>query len=161
MSSTLKKIQRAKKAYPKQDINTDDVIDILIPLAERIRPFVRDTVSEMHRFLREGKKILLEGAQGLLLSVEHGIHPYVTSSDCSLNGTASGVGLSAKMIDLPLGVVKFPFMTRVGAGPFPTELGGIRSEQYCGEEGHTKADELSQYGIKFTMQGKTIAYDKK
>ncbi|MBS3086824.1 adenylosuccinate synthetase [Candidatus Pacearchaeota archaeon] len=155
-----KKIERAKKAYPKQDINTDDVIDILIPLAERIRPFVRDTVSEMHRFLREGKKILLEGAQGLLLSVEHGIHPYVTSSDCSLNGTASGVGLSAKMIDLPLGIIKFPLMTRVGAGPFPTEIGGADSESYCSKEEHTLIYELITYGIPHQKIGNEIIYDK-
>src|SRR3990167_2431147 len=120
-----KKIERAKKAYPKHDINTDDVIDILIPLAERIRPFVRDTVS-----------------------------------DCSLNGTASGVGLSAKMIDLPLGIIKFPLMTRVGAGPFPTEIGGADSESYCSKEEHTLIYELITYGIPHQKIGNEIIYDK-
>src|SRR3989344_5316304 len=128
-----RKINAVKKKYSGQKlkINKDEIIESLMPLAERIKPFVTDTISEMHRFMREGKKILLEGAQGLLLSIEHGTYPYVTSSDCSLDGTASGVGLSAKTIDLPLGIVKFPFMTRVGAGPFPTELGGRESELYC------------------------------
>jgi adenylosuccinate synthase len=115
----------------------------------------------MHRFVRENKRILLEGAQGLLLSIEHGTYPYVTSSDCSLNGTASGVGLSARMVDLPLGIVKFPFMTRVGAGPFPTEFGGSRSESYCAEDRHTKRDELMQYGIDHHVDGTEVRYDRK
>ena len=87
---------------------------------------------------------MIEGAQGLLLSIEHGTYPYVTSSDCSLNGTCTGVGLPASSVDLSLGVIKFPFMTRVGAGPFPTELGGTNSEKYCAEEGHRKLDELKK-----------------
>ncbi|MBS3080527.1 adenylosuccinate synthetase [Candidatus Pacearchaeota archaeon] len=142
-----RKINEIRREYSEQKIYCDEIIDLLVPFAERIKYFVRDTVSEMHRFIKDGKKILLEGAQGLLLSIEHGTYPYVTSSDCSLNGTASGVGLSAKLIDLPLGIVKFPFMTRVGAGPFPTELGGRNSESYCAEEGHIKLDELKEYGI--------------
>jgi adenylosuccinate synthase len=93
------------------------------------------------------------------LSIEHGTYPYVTSSDCSLNGTASGVGLSARMVDLPLGIVKFPFMTRVGAGPFPTEFGGRISEAYCAEDGHTKLDELKQYGIAHQLIGGKVRYD--
>ena len=68
-------------------------------------------------------------------------------------------GLSAKMIDLPLGIVKFPFMTRVGAGPFPTELGGRASENYCAEDGHTKIDELKHYGIPHQIVGGKIRYN--
>ncbi len=120
-----------EELYPGFDINIDEVIAELNPFAERIKPFVRDTIAEMHRFYREGKKILIEGAQGLLLSIEFGTVPYATSSDCSLNGTASGVGLSAKLVDLPLGIVKFPYKTRVGNGPFPSEYGGLVSEEYC------------------------------
>ncbi|MCX6749515.1 MAG: adenylosuccinate synthetase [Candidatus Pacearchaeota archaeon] len=158
----IKKIEKIKKdgIYPEQVINTDEIIDILMTFTERIRPFVKDTVSEMHKFVREGKKILLEGAQGLLLSVENGTYPYVTSSDCSLNGTASGVGLSAKMIDLPLGIVKFPFMTRVGGGAFPTELGGKKSEDYCAEKGHEKVNELIQYEIPHQIIGSEVIYNK-
>ncbi len=155
-----RKIEKVREVYSEQTINADEIIDSLMPFANRIKPFVRDTVSEMHRFMREGKKVLLEGAQGLLLSIEHGTYPYVTSSDCSLNGTASGVGLSAKMIDLPLGIVKFPFMTRVGAGPFPTEFGGRSSESYCAEEGHTNSDELKHYGITHRIVNGKIRYDR-
>ena len=129
-----RKINKIKEFYPNQEINTEEIISDLAPYSEKISPFVKDTVNEMHKFVRQGKKVLLEGAQGLLLSIEHGTYPYVTSSDCSLNGTASGVGLSASQIDLPLGIVKFPFMTRVGGGPFVTEFGARKSEEYCGEE---------------------------
>jgi adenylosuccinate synthase len=155
-----RKINKIIEVYPRQEINIDEIIDSLKPYKERIKPFVRDTVTEMHSFMMHGKKILLEGAQGLLLSIEHGTYPYVTSSDCSLNGTASGVGLSAKMIDLPLGVIKFPFMTRVGAGPFPTELGMENSENYCAEKNHTKLDELKQYKIPHQVIGDKIKYEK-
>jgi adenylosuccinate synthase len=156
-----KKIDSAKERYPEQVINTDEVIGRLFPFVERIKPFVRDTISEMREFRNQGKKILLEGAQGLLLSIEYGTYPYVTSSDCSLNGTAAGVGLSAKMVDLPLGIVKFPFMTRVGAGPFPSELGGRKSEDYCAEDGHAKGDELKQYGIPHQPTEKGFRYNPK
>ncbi|MBI2044259.1 adenylosuccinate synthetase [Candidatus Pacearchaeota archaeon] len=140
--------------------DVDSVISQLMPYVPEIAPFVRDTVTEMHQFMRDGKRILLEGAQGLLLSIEHGTFPYVTSSDCSLNGTASGVGLSARMVDLPLGIVKFPFMTRVGAGPFPTELGEERSEHYCGEDsGNRLKDELKASKIPFSEDNGKISYD--
>ncbi len=137
----------------------EDMMAQLEPLAQRIKPYVTDTVKELHAHLREGKKILLEGAQGLLLSIEFGTYPYVTSSDPSLNGTAAGVGLSARDVDLALGVVKFPFMTRVGGGPFPTELAGKAGEEYCQEENRAKENELSRYNIKFTKEGDKIKYD--
>ena len=156
-----KKIDRVAEFYPKQEIkrNRDDIIDQIKPYIERINPFVRDTVAEMHQFMRDGKRILLEGAQGLLLSIDHGTYPYVTSSDCSLRGTANGVGLYAKAIDLPLGLVKFPFMTRVGAGPFPTELGGRDSEIYCADDEHTKLNELTEYGIAHSSDNGRVTYD--
>ncbi|MBI2632757.1 adenylosuccinate synthetase [Candidatus Pacearchaeota archaeon] len=156
-----KKVDRSLEYYPDSKKDRDEIISSLTLQSNKIKPFFRNTVSEMHRFVREGKKILLEGAQGLLLSIEHGTYPYVTSSDCSLNGTASGVGLSAKMIDLPLGIIKFPFMTRVGAGAFPSELGGNASEIYCAEEGHGKLDELKKYCIPSVVENGKIIYDKR
>jgi len=157
-----KKIDKVRDFYPEQEIDRDGIIDQLRPHIERIGPFVRDTVTEMHQFMSRGKRILLEGAQGLLLSIEHGTYPYVTSSDCSLNGTATGVGLSSKDIDLPLGIVKFPFMTRVGAGPFPTELGGRTSETYCAEDGgnrHNKLNELVKHDIAHDLDDGEVRYD--
>ena len=125
-----KKIDKIMPFYPDIDINKEKIIEGLRPYSERIKPFVRDTISEMHRFVEQGKKILIEGAQGLLLDIEFGTYPYVTSSSPSANGTASGVGLPARIVHA-LGIVKFPYMTRVGAGPFPTEFGGSMSEEYC------------------------------
>jgi adenylosuccinate synthase len=143
-----KNVEKIKSFYPEQEINTEKTVQEFHELGKEIKTYVKDTVSEMHKFHREGKKILLEGAQGLLLSIEHGTYPFVTSSDCSVNGTASGVGLSAKEVDLCLGIIKFPFMTRVGAGPFPTEFGGEESEKYCAEDGHRRPDEAKNYGNK-------------
>ncbi len=162
------KIRRALEHYKKGNVSQreiDRIVEGLRPYAERIKPFVRDTVKEMHRYMERGRKILLEGAQGLLLSIEHGTYPYVTSSDCSLNGTATGVGLSAKDIDLPITIFKFPFMTRVGAGPFPTELGGRASEEYCaetlanGSSRHDRERELKKHRIPYQLKDGRVRYN--
>ena len=153
------RLNKTAEFYSFEEFNKDAIIDELQTYTERIQPFVRNTVSEMHHYIREGKKILLEGAQGLLLSIEHGTYPFVTSSDCSINGLASGVGLSAKAIDLPLGIIKFPFMTRVGAGPFPTEIGGKNSETYCAKDGHEKRKELEDNEIPLKEKEGTVKYD--
>jgi adenylosuccinate synthase len=152
-------IKRALAFYPEVSLGPEEILTRLQPLAETVRPLVRDTVAEIHRLYREGQKILLEGAQGLLLSVEHGTYPYVTSSDSSLNGTAGGVGLPASAVDLPLGVVKFPFMTRVGGGPFPTELGAARSEEHCRDEAVTVKEELERFGIPHRTENGRPVYD--
>jgi adenylosuccinate synthase len=154
-----KKLKKAKHFYPNQDLNIDNVMDYVKPFADRLKPFVRDTISQMHDFVKEGKRISLEGAQGLGLDVEFGTYPYVTSSSPSANGTASGVGLPARIVET-FGIVKFPYMTRVGAGPFPTEFGGIESEKYCADvEKYNHKFELTHYGIEFKVDGNKIKYD--
>lgn len=98
--------------------------------AARLRTYICDA----EEFIRENchkKKILLEGAQGLLLSVHHGSYPYVTSSDTTIAGLVKGVGLGERDIDLTLGIAKAFYMTRVGQGPFPTEMGGELSDKHC------------------------------
>lgn len=154
-----KKIARAAKYYPEQNVRVDEVMAQLAPFIPQIKELARDTVKEIQQFLRQGKRVLLEGAQGLLLSSEFGTYPYVTSSDPSLNGTATGVGLSAKDVDLPLGLIKFPFMTRVGGGPFPTELGGRLGREYCADETRTVDAELNRYGIPYTLGEKGVSYN--
>ncbi len=147
----VRKIERTKRICPEQQIDIDKIVADFSGPIDMLKFYIRDTVSFMHIAIGKGKRVCLEGAQGLLLSIEHGASPYVTSSDCSINGTASGVGISAGAIDLSLGVIKFPFMTRVGGGPFPTELGGTLSEDYCSQdEGNRKNDETLRYsdGIK-------------
>ncbi len=155
-----KKITKLTETYPEEKIDVEKVIQELSIYFEKIKPLVRDTVKETHRLLESGKKLCLEGAQGLLLSIEHGTYPYVTASDCSLNGTANGVGISAQSVDLTLGLLKFPFMTRVGGGPFPTEIGGKESEDYCGGN-VSRDDELLRWGIPFTGTSKdgNVKYD--
>ena len=101
--------------------------------------FIFDT-DEYLRAAVGKKKILLEGAQGILLSVDYGTYPYVTSSDPGPEGLAKGVGLQTSDIDQILGVTKAFYMTRVGEGPFPTEMGGKRSARWC-REGGRKAEE--------------------
>ncbi len=88
---------------------------------ERLRPFVTDTVYLLHDLLREGKPILFEGANATLLDVDHGTFPYVTSSSTSVLGIPSGTGVPGKRIGRVIGVMK-AYSTRVGGGPFPTEL---------------------------------------
>ena len=90
---------------------------------------ITDTESFMQN--NKNKKILLEGAQGFLLSVDHGSYTYVTSSDTTISGLVKGVGLNETDIDLTLGIAKVFYMTRVGEGPFPTELGGKDSAIHC------------------------------
>lgn len=160
--------KRLKKLsdFHGESFSKDETIAYLKKYADRIKPFVRNTMAEIQDFVRSGKKILLEGAQGLLLSSEFGTYPYLTGSDCSLNGTATGVGLCAKQVDMCLGVVKFPMMTRVGGGPFPTELGGNESEIYCAATGdngqpfYNLRSELESNDIPFEIKSNgQIKYD--
>jgi adenylosuccinate synthase len=129
----IRRLETLRSKFPERGINIERIVSELDDSIRFIRSFADDTGTRMHNLLAEGKKVVLEGAQGALLSVEHGTYPYVTSSDCTLNGTASGVGISANKVDCVLGICKFPIMSRVGAGPFPTEFGGRYSELYCGQ----------------------------
>ncbi len=107
--------------------------------AERLRPLAADTGRLVYRSLREGKKVLLEGAQGALLDVDHGTYPFVTSSTTTAGGAAVGVGIGPTEIDGVLGVVK-AYTTRVGNGPLPTDAGAESGEllrQLGGEFGAT------------------------
>ena len=145
-----KKVKKlADERYSSLGLNVDEVIAELSQHNTRLKPFVMDTTTEMQSFHRRGMKISLEGAQGLLLSSEFGTYPYNTSSDCSLNGTASGVGLSAKAVDKSFGLVKFPVMSRVGGGPFTTEICGKVGEAYCKEKGRNIISELKESDFLF------------
>ncbi|XP_058060863.1 adenylosuccinate synthetase-like [Anopheles bellator] len=89
--------------------------------AERLRPLVHDSVSYVHKSLKEGKTVLVEGANAAMLDIDFGTYPYVTSSNCSVGGALTGLGLPPQSIGEVVGVVK-AYTTRVGDGPFPTEL---------------------------------------
>jgi adenylosuccinate synthase len=104
-----------------QTFEPDALCDEYLDYADRVRPFVADTTRLLHEALRARKRILFEAAQGSLLDVDHGTYPYVTSSNSSPAGVWSGSGVPARQLDRVVGVVK-AYASRVGRGPFPTEL---------------------------------------
>src|SRR3954465_9293623 len=113
------------------------VLAQLLQHAERMRPMIRDVSVLLTRAMDEGQSILFEGAQGTLLDIDHGTYPYVTSSNASIGGVCTGLGIPPKAIGRVLGVVK-AYTTRVGEGPFPTELSG--------EMGNRLREGGSEYG---------------
>ncbi|HEX5963511.1 MAG TPA: adenylosuccinate synthase [Gemmatimonadales bacterium] len=106
----------------------EDHIGLLERLAPRLLPLAADTGLLVHRAIREGRRVLLEGAQGALLDVDHGTYPYVTSSNTTAGGAAVGAGIGPTAINGVLGVVK-AYTTRVGNGPLPTEAESPFSER--------------------------------
>ena len=102
-------------------IDVEDLIDRYSDYGNKIRAFVKDTTLELNRAIKEGKEILLEGAQGVMLDVDFGTYPYTTSSNTISGGACTGSGISPKLINEIIGVVK-AYTTRVGSGPLPTEL---------------------------------------
>ncbi|GIW79212.1 MAG: adenylosuccinate synthetase [Gemmatales bacterium] len=101
--------------------DADQITEEYLGYAERMRPYVKDTIRILHDALREKKRLLFEAAQGSLLDVDHGTYPYVTSSNSCPAGIWSGSGVPARNLEQVIGVVK-AYTTRVGRGPFPTEL---------------------------------------
>lgn len=120
-----------KKDGKYAPFDIDALIDKFREYGKRLNEMIGDTDDLVKNSLSRGLRVLLEGAQGLLLSIDYGTYPYVTSSDCSIEGLVKGAGLTMRDVDLTLGIVKAPFMTRVGDGPFPSEFGGYGSEIYC------------------------------
>ncbi len=104
-------------------LEVEHLMDEYLAIGESIVPFVRDTGFLLHQASLAGKKILLEGAQGTLLDVDHGTYPFVTSSHPVSGGACTGTGIGPTRIDEVIGVLK-AYTTRVGEGPFPTELSG-------------------------------------
>ena len=125
----------ALQHYFKADpVDYQQVLDEALAQGEQIAPLVEDIPGLLHRMRREGKHVMFEGAQGALLDIDHGTYPYVTSSTTTAGGAASGSGVGPRDLDYVLGIVK-AYTTRVGAGPFPTELFDADG-QYLGEKGH-------------------------
>jgi adenylosuccinate synthase len=105
-----------------------EVMKALGPLAERIVPMLTDTAALVERAVRDGKRVLFEGAQGTLLDIDHGTYPFVTSSHATAGGACTGAGIGPSRVDAVVGLVK-AYCTRVGGGPFPTELNDAIGEQ--------------------------------
>jgi adenylosuccinate synthase len=106
--------------YNAEPCSVDEIFDKCRLYADRLLPFAADTTEFLHKSIADSRPILFEGAQGALLDLDHGTFPFVTSSNSSSLGMSAGCGVPAKMVDKLIGVAK-AYITRVGAGPFPTE----------------------------------------
>jgi adenylosuccinate synthase len=107
--------------FHADSVDFQKTLDATLALAARLKPMVADVSGEVNALIREGKAILFEGAQAALLDVDHGTYPFVTSSNCVAGQAAAGAGVGPGQLHYVLGVAK-AYATRVGAGPFPTEL---------------------------------------
>ena len=115
------KNQLLAKVYNRRAMEVDEVVEELLSYAERLRPMVCDTSLLLNQALDAGKTVLFEGAQATMLDVDHGTYPFVTSSSPIAGGVCTGAGVGPTRIDRIIGVIK-AYTTRVGSGPFPTEL---------------------------------------
>jgi adenylosuccinate synthase len=113
--------------YNDEPVSWEDIYEEYCAYADKISPFVCDTVDFLARAITDNKKILFEGAQGALLDVDFGTYPFTTSSNSSAGGVSSGTGVSPKQIHNIIGITK-AYTTRVGSGPFPTEVVGEQGE---------------------------------
>jgi adenylosuccinate synthase len=112
-----------ERVYGAEPLELQELAERLERVAQRLRPYVADTSLLVDRALRDGRFVLFEGAQGTLLDLDHGTYPFVTSSSPIAGAAATGIGIGPNRIDTVLGVAK-AYVTRVGAGPFPTEIDG-------------------------------------
>ncbi|MCZ9870750.1 adenylosuccinate synthase [Brachyspira hyodysenteriae] len=110
-----------KKLYNHDGVNYDELLKEYLGYAEKLRPFVADTTTILNKAIKEKKNILFEGAQATMLDLDHGTYPFVTSSYPAAGGACTGSGVGPRKIDNVIGVVK-AYATRVGEGPFPSEL---------------------------------------
>jgi adenylosuccinate synthase len=109
------------KVYNRAAIKTEAVVAELLGYAERLKPYVADTALELHQALESNKVVLFEGGQATMLDVDHGTYPFVTSSNATAGGASTGSGVGPTALKSIIGIVK-AYTTRVGSGPFPTEL---------------------------------------
>jgi adenylosuccinate synthase len=128
----LARVVREKRAFCeaafRERLDTAGLAEQYLALGERLRGFVTDTSVLLHRALREGRKVLFEGAQGTMLDIDHGTYPYVTSSNATVGGACTGLGIAPTRITGVIGVTK-AYTTRVGSGPFPTEMPDLEARQ--------------------------------
>ena len=122
------------KLLGAQALDVNKVIDETLAFAPRIKPMLTDVSYTINKLMDEGKSFLFEGAQGSMLDIDHGTYPYVTSSNTVAGAVCSGAGVGAHRIDYVLGITK-AYCTRVGEGPFPTEIDGDIAT-YIRERGH-------------------------
>jgi len=117
-----------EKFYKQPKVDFQKTLDETLALAPRIAPLVADVPRALYDANRGGKNLLFEGAQGSLLDIDHGTYPYVTSSNCVSGAAAAGAGIGPMHLHYVLGITK-AYSTRVGGGPFPTELSDVVGER--------------------------------
>ncbi len=110
-----------KSLYQVDEMSVDVVFKEVMAIADRLNPYVQDTTELLHSLHKQGKSALFEGAQGVMLDIDHGTYPFVTSSNTICNNASVGAGFPSEYINEHIAIVK-AYTTRVGAGPFPTEL---------------------------------------
>ena len=120
-AALVQKNQLLTKVYNRAAIRVEEVVTELLSYRERLAPYVADTALELHQAIEAGKNVLFEGGQATMLDVDHGTYPFVTSSNATAGGAATGSGIGPGLFQNVIGIVK-AYTTRVGAGPFPTEL---------------------------------------
>jgi len=137
--SLASKNQTLVKVYNRRAVDVYQIVEELLSYADKLKPYLANTSLLLHEALQRGENVLLEGGQGTLLDVDHGTYPFVTSSNPTAGGAATGSGIGPTKITRVIGIVK-AYTTRVGEGPFPTELldeNGERLRQIGGEVGTT------------------------
>ncbi len=125
-------IQRVHEEPP---LPIDELVDRYSALGTRLRPFIADTGAILRQAYRDGKRILFEGAQGIMLDIDHGTYPFVTSSNTGPGGIPSGAGVPPQMVGRPIGIAK-AYCTRVGEGPFPSEIHDVEEAERLRAAGH-------------------------
>ena len=120
--------------FQAEPVDDQQTLAETLEMAERLRPLVADVTALLDGHVRRGGNVLFEGAQGAMLDIDHGTYPYVTSSNTTAGGAATGTGLGPRYLDYVLGITK-AYTTRVGGGPFPTELSDATGD-YLAERGH-------------------------
>lgn len=138
------------KVYNRRAIDPNSVVEELLSYADRLRPMVKDTSLLLNNALDEGKTVLFEGGQATMLDVDHGTYPFVTSSSATAGGAATGSGVAPWRLSTVIGIVK-AYTTRVGSGPFPTELEDDMGE-FLRDRGH-------EYGTTTGRPRRTGWYD--
>ena len=144
------KNQVLTKVYNRRGIDADAVAQEYLGYGERIRRYVADTGLVLNNALDEGRTVLLEGGQATLLDVDHGTYPFVTSSSPTAGGACAGSGIGPTRITKVIGILK-AYTTRVGAGPFPTEL--------LGEQGEWLRKTGGEYGVTTGRERRTGWFD--
>ncbi|HIY40017.1 MAG TPA: adenylosuccinate synthase, partial [Candidatus Nocardiopsis merdipullorum] len=132
------KNQMLTKIYNRRSLEVEPIFEEYLGYAEVLRPHVADTSLILNKALDEGRTVYLEGSQGTLLDIDHGTYPFVTSSSPTAGGAAAGAGLGPTRITKVIGILK-AYTTRVGSGPFPTEL--------LDEEGEWLRSHGGEYGV--------------